>query len=212
METKVFVIPDALPEQRAPAPRQQLSPAARAPQRAVTGSPSYTSVPGTRAALRRGLSHPLRPKPGLGHRGVGVRFPLRRLGALGVRFAAGVGLRTFLSLSESNSAARYPFGTTWDRGQPGMLCHPGGLRHPISASHWDAGKEGEQGKGRSTLIAIREETQISAAFQPYFSSPCSSLTPPRFWQTALAAILCLGSAQIPQEPSHAAREISYVQS
>lgn len=96
-----------------------------------------------------------------------------------------------------------------------MLCHPRALHRPISASHWDTypqERRESREKGRSTLTAIREETQISAAFQPYFSSPYSSLTPPRFWQTALAAILCLGSAQMPQEPSHAAREISYVQS
>lgn len=37
------------------------------------------------------------------------------------------------------------------------------LRFPLG--HLPAGKEGEQGKGHSTLIAIREEIQLSAAFQ-----------------------------------------------
>lgn len=116
-----------------------------------------------------------------------------------------------LSLSEHASMSRCPFDTAWDRGQPGELCRPRALHRPISTSHRGTSpQERRESLERATLPSLQLGRKFS--FQPHFSSPHSSLTPPRFRQTAFAAILCLGSAQLPQEPLHAAREISYVQS
>lgn len=192
--------------------QERRAPAARAPRWAVTGSPSYTSVPGPRGkgSAAEGLSHRLRANPGVTHRGVAC-VSLSRLGALDVSFAAGTSLRTSSHLSEHASVSRCPFDTARDRGQPGELCRPRARHPPVSAPHWGTCPQ-ERRESRERAIPPSSQLGRKFSFQPHFSSPPSSLTPPRFRQTTFAAILCLGAAQLPQEPSHAAREISYVQS
>lgn len=81
----------------------------------------------------------------------------------------------------------------------------------ISASHRGTCPQ-ERRESRESATPSSSQFGRKLSSQPRFSSPHSSSTPPRLRQTAPAAIPCLGSARLPQQPPHAAREISYAQS
>lgn len=97
-----------------------------------------------------------------------MRVPLRGLGALDVICAVGTALSTSSHPQSMPVMSRCPFNTAWDRGQPQELCHPRALHHRnlrFPPGHVPAGTEGEPGKRHPILVAIREETQLSAPFQ-----------------------------------------------
>lgn len=140
-----------------------------------------------------------------------MRVPLWGLGALDVICAVGTALSTSShpqSMPVMSGVPSTPRGT----GDSRKSCvTPELCTIAISASHRGTCPQ-ERRESRESATPSSSQFGRKLSSQPRFSSPRSSSTPPRLRQTAPAATPCLGSAQLPQQPSHAAREISYVQS
>lgn len=143
---------------------------------AVTGSPSYTSVPGqgARAALQRKLCHHLGANPGRIHTGGAASLSHHGCWVLWVlSSAAAAHLQTSAHGHRASASLQHRRGQgTATRAVPAQSSAPSHLCFPLG--HLSAGKEGEQGKSHSTLLAIREEIQLSAAFQLPSQQPDTS--------------------------------------
>lgn len=130
---------------------------------------------GTRAALRRKLCHHLGANPGRTQtRRSCIPSPSRLLGASGAQICSHCASPNISSSPQSMPVSlQHHMGQgTARRAVPAQSSAPSRLCFPLG--HLPAGKEGEQGKSHSTLLAIREEIQLSAAFQLPSQQPDTS--------------------------------------
>lgn len=165
--------------------------------------PSYTSVPrqGTRAELHRKLCHHPRANPGRVQTG-GAASPARD-GCWDLWM-----LRSAATAHLQTSAQGHRASLQRGRGQ-GTARTAVPAQSSAPAHLWATSlQERRESSDRATPPCWQLGRKFS--FQPRSSSPPSSLAPLRFGQAAFAAILSLGSAQLPQEPFHAVTEISSV--
>lgn len=104
-----------------------------------------------------------------------IPFPLRLLGVLGAQICSHCTSPNISSWSQSIAVSlphRRGQGTA-RRAVPAQSSAPSRLCFPLG--HLPAGKEGGHGMRHSTLLAIREEIQLSAAFQLPSQQPDTSV-------------------------------------